>query len=262
MTDLKGYIALITGGSSGIGFEMAKQLLTQGATVIIAAREGRKLDRAREDLIGAGNVYAIGMDVTDEGSVARAAEWVKGKFGRLDMVVNNAGIGANAPGMEDLPSDHAFYQIPLQAVRAVIETNLTGYFTVASQFVPLMLKQGHGSLVYVSTSTRTMTGPGQIPYGPSKAGAEAMTAIIAKELEGAGIMVNVICPGGFTDTNMAPKGAQAYFLNNHLPVLPPTILNKTISFLASPEAKGITGEKLVGKEIDQWLEARGIAFDG
>ena len=212
MTDLKGYIALITGGSSGIGFEMAKQLLTQGATVIIAAREGRKLDRAREDLIGAGKRVCHGMDVTDEGSVARAAEWVKGKFGRLDMVVNNAGIGANAPGMEDLPSDHAFYQIPLQAVRAVIETNLTGYFNRRKPVRPADAQAGtrQSGLCFHQHQDHDRSRADPL-RPPPKPGRRAMTAIIAKELEGAGIMVNVICPGGFTDTNMAPKGAKAYF---------------------------------------------------
>ena len=68
-------------------------------------------------------------------------------------------------------------------MRAVIDTNLVGYFMVARRFVPIMLKHGHGSLVYVSTSTNTMTRPGQLPYGPSKAGAEAMTTIIANEMK-------------------------------------------------------------------------------
>ena len=132
---------------------------------------------------------------------------------------------------------------------------------VASKFVPLMLKQGHGSLVYVSTSTGTMTRPGQLPYGPSKAGAEAMTTIIANELRDLGIMVNVICPGGFTDTGMAGKGVKEYFQKHNMPILPPTVMNKAISFLASPASEGITGEKIIGKDIDEWMKARGINFE-
>lgn len=259
--DLKGYVALITGGSSGLGYEMAKQLLTQGATVIIAARGGKRLEEAREALSGIGDVHAAEMDVRDEASVDAAAAWVSARFDHLDMVVSNAGIGNNAPGMEDLPSDRRFSDIPVSAVRAVVDTNLIGYFIVASRFVPLMLKEGRGSLIYVSTSTGTITRPGQLPYGPSKAGGEAMSAILAEELREAGIMVNVICPGGFTDTNMAPKGAAVAMRNSGRQVLPPTVLNKTISFLASPASAGITGEKLVGKDLDAWLGARGIAFD-
>lgn len=260
--DLKGYIALVTGGSSGLGYEMAKQLLSQGATVIIAARGGKRLEEAWERLSGVDDVHAAEMDVRKEESVEKVAAWVADRFGRLDMVVSNAGIGNNAPGMEDLPPEHRFCDIPVSAVRAVVDTNLTGYFIVASRFVPLMLKQGRGSLVYVSTSTGTITRPGQLPYGPSKAGGEAMSAILAEELREAGIMVNVICPGGFTDTNMAPKGATEAMRQSGRPILPPTVLNKTISFLASPASAGITGEKIVGKDFDAWLEARGIAFDG
>lgn len=258
--DLHGYIALITGGSSGLGYEMAKQLLRQRATVIIAARGGKRLKEAREKLSASGTVYAVPMDVRDEASVDTAAAWVAERFDHLDMAVSNAGIGNNAPGMEDLSPDHRFYDIPVSAVRAVLDTNLMGYFLVARRFVPLLMKRG-GSLVYVSTSTGTITRPGQFPYGPSKAGGEAMSAILAEELRDLGIAVNVICPGGFTDTNMAPRGATEAMRKSGRPVLPPTVLNKTISFLASPASAGITGEKLVGKDLDAWLEARGIAFD-
>lgn len=259
--NLKDYVALITGGSSGMGFEMSKQLLSQGATVIITARGGSKLDNARECLSTLGDVYAIAMDVMGEESVANAAKWVEENFGHLDMVVNNAGIGSNAPGMKDLPADHHFYDIPVSTVKAVIDTNFIGYFSVAKYFVPIMLKQGHGSPVYVSTSTNTMTRPGQLPYGPSKAGAEAMTTIMANELKHMGIMVNVICPGGFTDTGMAGEGVKEFFQKNNMPILPPTIMNKAISFLASSASSGISGEKIIGKDIDEWLESKGICFE-
>lgn len=260
--NLKGYVALITGGSSGMGFEMAKQLLSRGATVIITARAGKRLDDARASLAAEGyDIHAIAMDVMSEKSIAEAAKWVEENFDHLDMVVNNAGIGSNAPGMKDLPSDHHFYDIPVSTVKAVIDTNFIGYFIVSSKFVPIMLKQGHGSLVYVSTSTDTMTRPGQLPYGPSKAGAEAMTTIMANELKDMGIMVNVICPGGFTDTGMAGEGVKEFFLKNNMPILQPTVMNKAISFLASPASAGITGEKLIGKDMDAWLEDRGIEFE-
>ena len=259
--NLNGYVALITGGSSGMGFEMAKELLTKGATVIVTARGGIKLDEAKEKLCKIGDAHIVAMDVTDEASVSEAAKWVDENFDHLDMVVSNAGIGSNAPGMKDLPKDHHFYDIPVSTVKAVVETNFIGYFTVASKFVPIMLKQGHGSLVYVSTSTNTMTRPGQLPYGPSKAGAEAMTTIMANELKDMGIMVNVICPGGFTDTGMAGDGVKEFFIKNNMPILPPTIMNKAISFLASPLSDGISGEKLIGKDMDKWLREKGIDFE-
>ena len=109
--DLKGYTALITGGSSGLGFEMAKALLLSGARVVIAARAGERLEKAKEALAQAGDACAVAMDVRDASSVEEAAAWFRERFDRLDMLVCDAGIGNNAPGMEDLPPDHAFWDI-------------------------------------------------------------------------------------------------------------------------------------------------------
>ena len=251
---LKGYTALITGGSSGLGYEMAKALLGRGATVVIAARGGERLERACKTLGERGDAHAVAMDVRDAASVEAAAEWFRGRFPRLDMLVNDAGIGNNAPGMEALPPDHAFWEIPVEAVRAVLETNLLGFFLVSRSFAPLLGRGG--SLVYVSTSDATMTRPGQLPYGPSKAGAEAMAAILAQELKPKGVRVNVICPGGFTDTNMAPPGAAERMRAAGLPILPPTVLNEVILYLASHAAMDLAGQKLVGKDFQQWLSER------
>lgn len=257
--NLNGYVALITGGSSGMGFEMARQLLSEGATVVIAARGGVRLQTARNTLAACGyDVYALTMDVTKEESVAEAAKWFSERFDRLDMLVNNAGIGNNAPGMEKLSREHPFYEVPGSAVRAVLETNLLGYFLVTQQFLPIMLRQGQGRLLYVSTSDATMTRPGQIPYGPSKAGAEAMTAVMVQELRDTGVTVNIICPGGFTDTPMAGKGDKEFFQKNNMPILPPDVMNRAISFFASSQSNGIHGEKIVCKEFGSWLACRGL----
>lgn len=256
---LKGYTALITGGSSGMGFEMAKQLLSEGATVVIAARKGKKLNDARDTLAAEGyDIHAVAMDVRNEDSVAEAAEWFQSHFDRLDMLVNNAGVGNNAPGMETLAREHPFYEVPVSTVRTILETNVLGFYTVTSKFLPIMLRQEHGRLLYVSTSDGTMTRAGQLPYGPSKAGAEAMAAIMVQELRNTGVTVNVICPGGFTDTPMAGKGDKEFFLKNNMPILPPDIMNKAISFFASSKSDGIHGEKIICKDFENWLLIRGL----
>ena len=257
--DLRGYSVFLTGGSSGLGYEMAKALLGRGASVVISARGKQRLENAYETLGGYGDVYSIQMDVRDEASVRTAAEWFGKNFGKLDMLINNAGIGGNEPGLEGLPAGHSFYDIPVASVRNVIETNLIGYFTVTKYFVPFML-EGGGSIVYVTTSDATMVRKGQIPYGPSKAGAEAMCTIMSQELSDSGIAVNLLCPGGFTDTAMAPKGLLESHLRNGRTVLAPDVMNEAILFLASEASAGITGEKLVGKDFRQWLTEKGIEF--
>ena len=132
---LKGFVALITGASSGMGYEMAKALLSQDATVIIGARKGPKLNKAYEQLSSAGyDVHAVPLDIRDETSVMDAVAWFEAHFDHLDMLVNNAGIGDNAPGMEKLSPDHRFYDIPAATVRAVVETNMLGHFLVANRF--------------------------------------------------------------------------------------------------------------------------------
>lgn len=258
---LKGFTALITGGSSGMGFEMARELLSHSATVAIGARGGPKLDSAYEALAKEGHdVYAVPLDVRDEGSVNSAAAWVKEHFGHLDMLVNNAGIGGNADGIDSAKPGFQFYDIPVSTFRAVVETNFIGYFLVARAFVPLMINNGKGRVVNVSTSTSTMTRKGMIPYGPSRAGAEAMSMILSEELRELGITVNVICPGGVTDTGMTTDAMRAFFKQHNMPILAPNVMNKAILFLASSRADGLTGEKIIGKDFDEWLKDRNITF--
>ncbi len=242
-----------------MGFQMAKALLSRGATVVIAARGGEKLDRALARLRETGgDAYAVAMDVRDEASVEAAAAWFRARFDHPDMLVNNAGIGNNAPGMEGAAH---FWEVPVPTFRNVVETDFTGYFLTSRAFVPMMLKAGKGRVVNVSTSTPTMTRKGVGPYGPARAGAEALSMVMSEELKEFGIPVNVICPGGATDTGMATDEMRAAFRREGRTMLPPDILNPVILFLASEASAGITGEKLIGREFDEWLRKRGIAFE-
>ena len=254
--DLNGFHAFITGGSSGFGFEMAKTLLDHGATVVIAARGGEKLDKAFAELKeGWTNVHAIGMDVRDEASVSGAADWYDANFERLDMLVNNAGIGMRGIN-KGFPHDPLpFYTVEPKDFYNVVETNFIGYFLVARAFVPFMVRQGKGRVVTVSTGIRTMTAPGQLPYGPARAGAEAMSVIMSDELKKMGIMVNVLLPGGASSTGFMTEEERAKADERGL--LPATILNEAILFLASDKADGMTGERIIGKEFHQWLEEKG-----
>jgi len=258
---LKGFNIFITGGSSGIGYEMAKELLSHEATVVIAAHNGDKLNKAYEKLKKEGfDVYSIVLDVRDEKSVEKAVTWYNEHFDHLDMLINNAGLGNNAPGMKFGEKSH-FYDIPTSSFKAIVETNFTGNFLVSRAFVPIMIKNGRGRIVNVTTNDGTMTLKGMIPYGPSKAAVETMSTILSEELNELNITVNLICPGGATDTGMLTDEMKEFFDKNNLPVLKPNILNKTILFLSSPNADGLTGEKIIGKEFNEWLKNRNISFE-
>jgi gluconate 5-dehydrogenase len=255
--NLKDFHAVITGGSSGLGFEMARALASRGATVAIAARPGEKLSGACAALSAEGfDVHALPMDVREESSVNSAAAWVEEKWGRLDMLVNNAGIGMSAADAGFATEPLAFWKIPPDAFYDIVETNFIGYFLAARAFAPIMIRRGGGRLVNVSTSIPTMTARGQLPYGPARAGAEAMSKIMAGQLKDFGVTVNVILPGGATDTGFIPEQLREVFKSRGL--LKPDILNEVILFLASPKAKDIHDERIIGKEFPQWLKDKGF----
>ena len=255
--NLQGFHAFITGGSSGFGFEMAKTLLSHGATVAIAARRSAKMDKAYASLLSEGyDVTALEMDVRSRDSVAAAADVIAKKWDRLDMLVNNAGIGmrdANK-GFPDSPAP--FFEIPIDAFYDIVETNFIGYFLVARAFVPLMIKSGGGRVVTVSTGIATMTARGQLPYGPARAGAEAMSVIMSGEMKDYNITVNVLLPGGASNTGFVTDDIREHFASRSL--LPASILNEPILFLASDEARGMTGERIIGKEFHEWLIEKGF----
>ena len=258
--NLQGFHAVITGGSSGFGFEMAKTLLSRGATVAIAARGGAKLDNAYATLHAMSyDVKALDMDVRSEDSVSSAATWVADHWGRLDMLVNNAGIGMGAINKGHGAKPVPFFEIDPKAFYDIVETNFIGYFLVARAFTPIMLRHGSGRIVNVSTSIRTMTAPGQLPYGPARAGAEAMSAILTEQMKDYGITVNILLPGGASNTGFVPEDQRATAESRGL--LPASILNEAILFLASDRAKGLTGERIIAKDFREWLAEKGFETD-
>jgi NAD(P)-dependent dehydrogenase (short-subunit alcohol dehydrogenase family) len=252
-SSLLGKKALITGASSGLGLAMAEALARAGATVVITAREAAKLAAAQAQLRAAGlAVETLVLDVRDEASIAEAVAWVQGHWGELDLLVNNAGIGMRTVNPDFLTRPQPFYEVSAAGFRDVIDTNLTGYFLVAKAFVPLFLAQGHGKIVNISMNHETMRRPGFVPYGPSRAGAESLSLIMAEDLREARIDVNMLLPGGATDTGMIPEEAKAAIAGK-FQLLSPAIMAEPIVFLASDGSCGITGQRLVATEFASWL---------
>jgi gluconate 5-dehydrogenase len=251
---LKDQRILITGASTGLGYAMAKALATAGASVLLTARSEENLTKSVEKLRHqGGDVYGIPMDVRSEESIGKAVEWVKEHWGTLDLLVNNAGIGMRTVNPAFLSEPQPFYQVPAAGFRDLIDTNLTGYFLVAKAFVPLFIQGGKGKIVNISMNHETMKRKGFVPYGPSRAGAESLSYIMAEDLKEHNIDVNMLLPGGATETEMIPE-TYRYSLKESGFLLSPDVMREPILFLASPESKGITGQRIIARDFARWKE--------
>jgi gluconate 5-dehydrogenase len=247
-SSLDGVRALITGGTSGLGHAMAEGLAAAGARVAVTSRSE---DRARAAAATIPSALGIGMDTRDESQVSTGVQTLLDRWGGIDLLVNNAGIGMRTVNPDFVTRPQGFWTVPADGFRAVVDTNLTGYFLVAKAIVPAMIEAGSGRVVNVSMNHSTMNRRGFVPYGPSRAGAEALSRIMAADLASSPVRVNVLLPGGITETGML-DGVQ---LPDGAPVLPATVMQAPILWLASPEAADVHDERIVAAEFDDWLAA-------
>jgi NAD(P)-dependent dehydrogenase (short-subunit alcohol dehydrogenase family) len=221
-------IALVTGANRGIGYEVARQLGARGMTVLVGARDAERGAAAEKSLRDLGvDAHHVPLAVTDEASVAQAAGRIDAEYGRLDVLVNNAGITGG-------PESGRPSQTPLPILREVYETNVFGVVAVTSAMLPLLRRAQAARIVNVSSevgsirSTLDRNGPlwpmASIPYVSSKTALNMVTAQYAKELWDTPIKVNAANPGYCaTDLNnhsgfrSAEEGAEAIV---HLATLP------------------------------------------
>jgi gluconate 5-dehydrogenase len=252
VTDLTGTRVLVTGASSGLGLAMAAALAEAGATVAVTSRDQARA-RATAGELGRGAV-AVALDVRDEVSVDSAIEQAYEGLGGLDLLVNNAGIGMRTVNPRFLTEPQPFWEVAPEGFRDVVETKFVGSFLVARAVVPRMLAAGGGRVVTISMNEQTMVRRGFVPYGPSGAGVEALARVIAADLEGTPVTANVLLPGGATATGMIPEEDVSDAVRAGL--LDPAIMGPPIVWLASPEAKGVHGERILATEFEDWLMRR------
>jgi NAD(P)-dependent dehydrogenase (short-subunit alcohol dehydrogenase family) len=184
--------------------------------------------------------------------VARAVGQAWSRLGSIDMLVNNAGIGMRTVNPHFMTRPQGFWEVPAGGFRAVIETNLTGYFLVAREVTPRMLAGADGRIVNISVSHSTMHRAGFVPYRPSRAGSETLSKIMATHLQDTGVTVNLLLPGGAAVTGMLPPDAVPAGQR----FLDPAVMGPPIVWLASDEAAGLHDERIIAADFGHWLRDR------
>ncbi len=193
------------------------------------------------------------LDVRDQASVKECVDEIYERFGGVDVLVNNAGIGMRTVNPRFLSDPQPFWEVSPAGFRDVIETKVTGVFLVARAIVPQMLAAGSGRIINISMSTRTMTRRGFVPYGPAGAGVEALSRIMAADLAGTPVTVNLLLPGGPTATGMIPDDASA---QARARLVDPGIMGPAIVWMASANANGLHDERIIATEFKDWLARR------
>lgn len=259
----EGKTALVTGGSRGIGLELARELLAQGARVALCARKEAGLEAARAALLAAvGAAELPGGPVADrlltapahiaeEEAVDRLFDVVLERFGRLDILVNNAGMNLLTPSVVDAETG---------AWRKIIDTNLTGTYLSSRRAARAMREQGRGKIVSVSSIAGRLAAPGMGIYGVAKAGIEALTRSLAMELAPYDTQVNAVVPGMVKTGFSAPFWTSEPVHRQLVAGIPagrlaePSDVARAVLFLASPAADYITGQTLIvdGGQVAAW----------
>ncbi len=211
-------VALVTGANKGIGLQIAKELASKGFKVLVGARDlalGQVAAKSAD-----AEAEAIQLDVTDQASILAAAKQIDEAFGRLDVLVNNAGISHPVPEgtpLEDMKESGKITRISIEDMRVVFETNVFGVVAVTQAMLPLLRKAPAGRIVNISSSGGSLAlkdNPSSYSrsyvgvYQTSKTALNAVTQAFAIELEGTNIKVNAVCPG-FTATDQTRYAAGA-----------------------------------------------------
>jgi len=240
--DLRERVAVVTGGGRGLGRAIALAYARAGADVVITA--ARSPEEAEEvAAAGAalpGTIEPLAADVTVLADVDRVVARALAIRGSIDVLVNNAARGMRFVNERFMTDPEPFWEADPEAWRLVMETNTVGVFLMTRAVVPHMRAAGRGSIINVTINHETMVRRGFSPYGPSKAALEAMTRVWAQELEGSGVHINMLAPGGATATGMVPEDTPA-----SIELLSPEIVVAPALHLALARQ---SGQRIVGTE--------------
>jgi 3-oxoacyl-[acyl-carrier protein] reductase len=249
-------VVVVTGAGSGFGAVMTRALAKRGARVAGIDIVAERLDLLASELRGERAEEAFLPVVTDVASPAAcesAINRILEKWEKVDILINNAGVGSNYARPNNFAGKLRFWEADLERWQKVIAINGLGPFFLARLCVPSMIERGWGRIVNVTTNFHTMLGNGRSSYGPAKAALEASSCIWAKELEGTGVTVNVLIPGGAADTGIFPADKmRAHLLSADIMIVP-------ILWLASTQSDSVSGFRFLANRWDSSLPANSAA---
>ncbi len=250
--NLSGKVSVVTGAAQGLGQAIAEGLANAGATIAMCGLGAEALDAVANtirDKFGDANILSTECDISDETATAAFIDAVISRFGRIDALVNNAGLGCAAVRPDFMSNPVPIWQLDPKEWRRVIEVNTIGTFLMTRWATPHMVAQGSGRIINVTTTFQTMLAPAFGAYGPSKAGVESMTSILVEELAETGVTVNIVVPGGPADTEQIPDGMIA----NRSDLLRPDVMVPPIRWLCSDAASNISGLRFSAADWDDDL---------
>jgi NAD(P)-dependent dehydrogenase (short-subunit alcohol dehydrogenase family) len=249
---LQGKVAIITGAASpiGLGHAMTVALVRAGARVALLDINDAWLEQsaaAMRAIGGEGCALPMRVDITDPTAAEQAVRQTIAALGGLHILINNAGISPRAAEFTETAPSTNFWDIPPAVWSRVVAVNLSGAFFMSRAVVGHLRNQGWGRIIGVTTSLDTMWRKGGAPYGPSKAGHEALVAIMAQDLEGSGVTANVLVPGGATYTNMtASTLGQA-----RDKLIQPEVMQAPVVWLASEASNGFNSQRIIAYFWDE-----------
>ncbi len=248
-------VAIVTGAGRGIGRAMALGLLDAGLRVLASDIDTEALEELTREAEARGDGELIACrtaDVARDGSAAEIVRDALDCFGRLDILINNAGVGPNTvrvPGAKP-PAD--FRDVTPTEFRRILEVNTVAPFLMTCAAVKPMLERGWGRVINVTTSLDSMWRKGMLPYGGSKAANEAHCAIMAEELRSTGVTVNILVPGGPVNTRLV---GNSFSDAARAKLIQPDIMVPPLLWLVSDETNAITGRRFIAAFWDRALPA-------
>jgi NAD(P)-dependent dehydrogenase (short-subunit alcohol dehydrogenase family) len=244
--------AIVTGAAGGIGRELVLGLLGKGLRVAAVDRTAPGLaelaQMAQERQHGA-NLLTIEADLARDEAIDEIVNTARGRFGVVDILVNNAGVGQATMRSDNRQRPIKFWEVTPEQWKLFVAVHNNAPMALSRALVHEMMHQKWGRIVNITTSLGTMIREGSPTYGPSKAALEAFSAIMAKDLAGTGVTVNVLVPGGVTNTPMVPLAA-GY---DRAEMIQPTVMAPPLNWLVSDAATGVTGRRFLAVHWDPSL---------